>query len=332
MKILAVDDDEIVLDLMLNTMRAAGFTEVSLASSAHQAMRIMAASKTMFDCIFLDIQMPGMNGIELCNVIRRTPGYRRTPIIMITAMQEKFYISQAFAAGATDYVTKPFDALELCTRMLLAEERCAERHVYADRVCSVRALHDSAMSTEPKFELSKELTLGTVPGVIDLLALENYLQQVSGNAQSRTELFALRVAGIEDIHLKSSSSGFLYTLTDIAEAITDNIRGADVMIAYAGNGAFVCVVEGQNGVDTAALEVSVRQALGHMEFFYDNGLPFWVDAFVGSAIKMASQSGAMIEKDILKVIAYAEQRVIDQTTSSPKSRPTDEVPVLRLMS
>lgn len=332
MKILAVDDDEIVLELMMNTMRAAGFTDVSLASSARQAMRIMAASPTMFDCIFLDIQMPGMNGIELCNVIRRTPGYRRTPIIMITAMQEKFYISQAFAAGATDYVTKPFDALELCTRMLLAEERCAERHIYKDRVCTVRAFDDSAMASEPKFELSKELTLGTVPGVIDLLALENYLQQVSRSGPSRTELFAVRVADIEEIHTKSSSSGFLYTLTDIADAITDNIRGSEFMIAYAGNGAFVCVVEGQTPVDTAELEASVRQALQHMEFFYDNGLPFWVDAFIGTSIRVTSPSGAMIDKDILKVIAYAEQRAFDKSMSSRRSGAAADTPVLRLMS
>jgi CheY-like chemotaxis protein len=317
---------------MLNTMRAAGFTDVALASSARQAMQIMAASPTMFDCIFLDIQMPDMNGIELCDIIRRTPGYRRTPILMITAMQEKFYISQAFAAGATDYVTKPFDALELCTRMLLAEERSAERHNYTDRICSVRALDDSAMSSEPKFALSKELTLGTVPGVIDLQALENYLQQVYRAAPSSTELFAVKIAGIEEIHEKTTASGFLYALTDIAEAITDNIRGSEFMIAYAGSGAFVCVVEGRDRVDTDALETSVRLALQHMEFFYDDGLPFWVDTFVGNAITMGPENSSTIPNDIRKVVAYSEQRVFDKTTSSRMAKPACDTVLLRLSS
>jgi DNA-binding response OmpR family regulator len=120
MRILAVDDDELFLEMLRDATKAAGFDDVTLAISASAAMQLAESVEVPFDCFFLDIQMPGIDGVKLCSWIRNHHRYRTVPILMITALSDREYIEQAFAAGATDYLTKPIDFLELSTRARLA--------------------------------------------------------------------------------------------------------------------------------------------------------------------------------------------------------------------
>ncbi len=126
MKTLIVDDDDLVLEQLSAIMAYSGFTDVTLAGSAQDAAEVISASRTPFDCFCLDIQMPDVSGIDLCRWIRRQSDYGSTPILMITAMTDKSYVLEAFAAGAIDYITKPFDPIELITRVKLAERLNAE--------------------------------------------------------------------------------------------------------------------------------------------------------------------------------------------------------------
>jgi len=64
-----------------------------------------------------------MDGVEFCDLIRRLPAYATCPIVMLTAMTERKYVDQAYAAGATGYVIKPFDVNELTMHLTRAAER-----------------------------------------------------------------------------------------------------------------------------------------------------------------------------------------------------------------
>ena len=121
MKILAVDDDEIMLELLSTATLAAGYDDVTTASSGVEALQILKKSTDTFDCFLLDVKMPGMDGIELCDEIRKHQNYDKTPIIMITGATETESAERAFEAGATDYVAKPFDIFELGHRIKIAE-------------------------------------------------------------------------------------------------------------------------------------------------------------------------------------------------------------------
>jgi len=92
MKILVVDDDEVIRHILVETLAISGFPDVTVAESGKEALEIVASTKTPFNCLLLDIQMPDMDGISLCRALRSTPGYSRAPIIMVTAMTEKRYI------------------------------------------------------------------------------------------------------------------------------------------------------------------------------------------------------------------------------------------------
>ena len=123
MRILVVDDVEDNRLLLEALLQEAGYDDVRLADSAAEAFSTLTdfvGSRPEIDLILLDIRMPGIDGIEACRTIKASPELRDIPIIMVTAQCDTAVLDDAFAAGAFDYVTKPFEALEL-----LARVRCA---------------------------------------------------------------------------------------------------------------------------------------------------------------------------------------------------------------
>lgn len=79
MKILAVDDAPLILELLAEVLRAAGFSNLSVCHSATEALEKIHQADTPFDCFLLDIQMPRIDGIELTVRLRRMADYRNTP-------------------------------------------------------------------------------------------------------------------------------------------------------------------------------------------------------------------------------------------------------------
>ncbi|MEQ9566508.1 MAG: response regulator, partial [Pseudomonadales bacterium] len=126
MKILAVDDDPSILMLLEHALSMSRHHDVTLAFSAREALDTIDRDEVNFDCFLIDIQMPEIDGIDLTQVIRKTPGYERHPILMLTAMHEKSYLDRAFLAGATDYVSKPFDFRNLQARIFDAQGLAVE--------------------------------------------------------------------------------------------------------------------------------------------------------------------------------------------------------------
>ena len=114
--------------------------------------------------------MPELDGIELCKIVRLMPKYQTTPIIMITAMSEKSYIDNAFLAGATDYVTKPFDKMELVTRIKIALKLNSSNRAVSDKLSAVKKLRDQ-IEAERHFEIDSPVTIENIPGVVDAAIL-----------------------------------------------------------------------------------------------------------------------------------------------------------------
>ena len=117
MKILAVDDDPIFRAAFEAVLRHHDINDFAMASSGQEALKLVGQEAVPFDCIFVDIQMPEMNGIELTGILRAMDPERRSQIVMVTGMSGRQFIDQAFMAGAVDYTTKPLDDLEFKTRL-----------------------------------------------------------------------------------------------------------------------------------------------------------------------------------------------------------------------
>jgi two-component system, OmpR family, phosphate regulon response regulator PhoB len=112
---LVVDDDPDVRNVVSAVLSRSGFA-VSLAASAEEAFDELRESKV--DLLVLDWNLPGMSGLELCQRLRREPRHENLPILFLTAHSSSQDLVNAFAAGADDFVSKPFRAPELAARVL----------------------------------------------------------------------------------------------------------------------------------------------------------------------------------------------------------------------
>lgn len=115
--ILAIDDSEIALAMVEANLGEFGLTNVATFTNPTEALDQLRMGAIEPDLILLDVMMPEINGIDLCAEIRCTQGNEDVPIIMLTSREDKGTLSRAFLAGANDYVTKPFDPIELEARI-----------------------------------------------------------------------------------------------------------------------------------------------------------------------------------------------------------------------
>ncbi len=120
--ILIVDDNETNLRLIGAVLRTRGYT-LREAMTGEMALAIVA--ETPLDMVLLDVQMPGLSGLDVVRQIRAIPAHRALPVIAITAMAMKGDREAVLAAGFTDYLAKPYrtaDVLALVARHLPSEE------------------------------------------------------------------------------------------------------------------------------------------------------------------------------------------------------------------
>ncbi len=120
-RVLVVDDDVTVREVVVSYLRAAGHTVVEAADGA-EALRAMRSDPA--DLLVLDLMMPGIDGLEVCRRLRATTD---VPIIMLTALGAEVDRVVGLESGADDYVTKPFSPRELVLRVEALLRRVGEK-------------------------------------------------------------------------------------------------------------------------------------------------------------------------------------------------------------
>lgn len=125
-KILIIDDEEMILTMMKKCLEAENFL-VYTANNAKKALELMSVAP---DIILLDINMPEMDGLELCQFVRE---HISCPIIFLTARVTEQDVIKGLSVGGDDYITKPFRVDELLAR-ILAHLRREERKNNADNL------------------------------------------------------------------------------------------------------------------------------------------------------------------------------------------------------
>jgi two-component system KDP operon response regulator KdpE len=116
---LLIVDDERSIRLSLRTILSNFGYEVVEAARGEEALAL--ARTAQFDAVLLDINMPGMGGIEVCRTLRRNDSH--LPIVMLTVQESEDRKVEALDAGADDYITKPFQLRELTARLRAAVRR-----------------------------------------------------------------------------------------------------------------------------------------------------------------------------------------------------------------
>ncbi len=303
MKILAVDDDPIILELLGEFILMLGDHELTMAESALDAIEVLRSPDSpRFDCLLIDIQMPGMDGIELTRTLRETKRFAETPILMLTAMTEKRYVDRAFAAGATDYVTKPFDIEELSERIANVEAQVEARRARTGKVFAANAVAEQAQA----IALYEPLVIQEVDNVIEYLAMENYIAQLSRSALFGSTTFAFTVREIEGFHDRLSAFEFHSLVSDVAEVISDTLAGHQFLMSYAGNGTYVCVTESGWRPDPDQLKDAVNLALKRSELYDNQGHRLEPQVCAGEAVRLIWKSGNSVMDALASAHASAE--------------------------
>jgi two-component system NtrC family sensor kinase len=114
-KVLAVDDSPTYLHALSDTLRGEGY-DVVLAVSGEEALALLGVEPV--DCVLLDLMMPGIGGEETCRRIKAAPAIRDTPLIMLTALEDREAMIRGLGCGADDFIAKSSDLAVLKARVL----------------------------------------------------------------------------------------------------------------------------------------------------------------------------------------------------------------------
>lgn len=113
-RVLIVDDEEDILELVRYNLDKAGYLAF-IAASGEEAIALLRSDS--YDLVVLDLMLPGINGLEVCRLIREGGEHSGLPIVLLSARGEESDIVTGLELGADDYVTKPFSPKELIARV-----------------------------------------------------------------------------------------------------------------------------------------------------------------------------------------------------------------------
>ncbi|WP_207690445.1 hybrid sensor histidine kinase/response regulator [Desulfonema limicola] len=123
-KILVVDDEEDLLELLRYNLAAEGFN-VTCSESGEDALDLV--KDLLPDLILLDIMMPGLDGIETCNLLKKGSSTKDIPVIFITALSDTPDKVKGLKTGAVDYISKPFKKEEVLARIETHLNICSQK-------------------------------------------------------------------------------------------------------------------------------------------------------------------------------------------------------------
>ena len=266
MSILIVDDSPDNRNLMKAILQADGHTDILTAQSAHQAFKYLGMtddvrdSVTNVDVILMDIMMPDIDGIEACNLIRAKERLRNIPIIIVTAKSDTNDLQLAFAAGAIDYVTKPFNKVELLVRLrsvLKLKHEMDRRRSREKELQEVTRLLEEANRT-----LYRLSSLDGLTGIHNRRRLDEFLAVEWNRAVAESTHLSLIMADIDCFKAYNDTYGHLSgddCLIQVANVLTGTLHRPCDMVARYGGEEFVAVLP--NTTTEGAVIVTERMRL-----------------------------------------------------------------------
>lgn len=289
MHLIAVDDEPAILELLQLIIQTFGAHTVETASCVTDALELVARPDCPeIDCFLIDIQMPDTDGIALCEILRDHPRHSQAPIVMLTAMADKSYVDKAFAAGATDYITKPFDIDDLRGRIQLIEGMTRRDQ---PEVSIEKTETDTDYPSSTTLALHEPVFVQDVEGCITYMALENYVSLMSRKKLFGSSIVGFTIREIAKLHRDLSRYEYECLVTDVAEAISIALKDQETLLSYAGNGTYICVVQDGAQLKPDALADQVNLTLRKMDLYYSDGTPMSAAVSAGDLVRLVWKSG-----------------------------------------
>lgn len=257
MNLMVLDDAPDVLSVLKAALERQGGLVRTFEDGA-AALAAIEKSNDRFDCILVDIQMPGIDGIEFVQAVRSREDYRDTPILMITAMSQLSYLDRAFAAGATDYITKPFDIPRLRARIGQVRRRLALVDC-DDTDSSLVPLQNRVGPVNAQLR-SQSVEIGR-SHVLNPQQFENLLIRTAELDNGRISMFAVRLLDWDRLTTALSPDSVSSLLACISAELEKWAQQAGGFITYRGDGVFLVVERVGPRDNLEGIEACVLQAV-----------------------------------------------------------------------
>ena len=259
--ILVVDDDLDNLKLVSRTLEHVGF-EVETASSGEDGLTKL--SQRTPDLILLDINMPGMSGLETLKQLRKRDQY--VSVIFLTAKSETEDVIYGLDAGADDYICKPFNPLELLAR-LNAQLR-------------INDLHDQLRAANEK--LKQLVDIDDLTGLFNMRSVYKKLDYELDRARRYNGSVAAVMMDMDNFKAVNDGHDHLFgsfVLSEVGKIIRENIRTVDFAARYGGD-EFLVVLTHSHGEGAKSFAERLRKKISDYVFEQD-----------GDSIKLTSSIG-----------------------------------------
>lgn len=293
-KILVVDDIPVNIQLLQAFLATQNY-KTFIARNGEEALRQVESVEP--DLILLDVMMPKMNGYETCRQLKQMEKAKYTPIIMVTALNEMESKIKGIEAGADDFISKPFNKLELLARVR--------------SLLRVKMLHDQLQDKIVQLERAKN-RLRELAVTDGLTSLHNYrhfkevLCMEIRRAERHKMQLSLIMFDIDFFKQYNDAHGHLAgdkVLQGIATLISSNIRKIDVAARYGGE-EFAVILPNTGAENGRFVAEKLRRLVEQYPFPYQETQP---GNSITISVGVASYSGTARTFEAL--VACADKRL-----------------------
>ena len=249
-KILVVDDNPDNVDLLTQYLSGLDY-EIIPAYDGQEAL--LSVEREDVDLILLDVMMPGMSGFEVCRRLKANEGTDFIPIVLVTVRDDTRSKLEGFAAGADDYITKPFDIEELSARV--------------KSLLRIKTLQDQLR--EANANLAEMSVTDGLTGIYNHRHFIERLEGETARAMRHQRPLAVVMLDVDHFKLVNDRHGHLfgdYVLVKLGKLMTSIARAGDLVARYGGE-EFVVLLPETDGA--AMLAERIRQGVEQAEFDHD---------------------------------------------------------------
>ena len=248
MAILVVDDSVISLAVFQSMLKDAGYTDVITVRSAQEAFRLLGIDSgggdgAGIDLILMDIMMPEIDGIAACRRLKADERFQDIPVIIVSGMEDLGSLQSAFTGGATDYINKPANKIELLARVrsaLLLKQEMDRRKVREKELLEL-----TRQLEEANRKLHLLSSLDSLTGVANRRFFDEYIEKEWKRAVRDAHQIAAIMIDIDFFKAFNDTYGHQAgddCLKAVAKALQGVMRRPGDLLARFGGEEFIAVL------------------------------------------------------------------------------------------
>lgn len=294
MAILVVDDSVDSRLLIQRFLEAEGHKQFLMAGTAVEALaHLDAEGGTAIELVLMDLQLPGMNGIEACRKISEDPKLRDIPVIVITASSEGGTLPAAFQAGAVDYLLKPVNPVELAARVRSALRLKRETDQRKERQAEL--LEVTYKLAHANRELKRLSTLDGLTGLTNRRRFDEVLAQEWKRAAREGSPLSIILVDIDHFKAYNDRYGHLAgddCLKRVAGALRDSSHRTGDCVARYGGEEFVAVLPSTDSAGARSVAETMRRAVETLGIEHADAAAKLATISLGVATRIPVESAA----------------------------------------